>query len=208
MLLDWIKPTFRRSMKFPSSELKTNYRQEIAMKKKASIYFFSESSIYFAELHGVISQKMSLLLWIPQVIVLHIVYKCYFELCWTSGFVNPQSQANWFYFCLQEPRIREEPYSVELHGRVTVRPQQLIMLIITKLLVSVKVHGSSATFQQCWKRTTLTVNNNSVPDSINNFQNYWVIGFCLSSGTIKTREHKISETATVSVFRWGGTQFP
>jgi hypothetical protein len=42
-----------------------------------------------------------------------------------------------------------------------------------KLVASVKDHGSSATFQQCWKQTAFRVNNASIPDNIKNFQNYW-----------------------------------
>jgi hypothetical protein len=35
-------------------------------------------------------------------------------------------------------------------------------------------------------------------------QNYWVFGLCLSSGILKTREHNVLETRSVSVLRWGG----
>jgi hypothetical protein len=35
-------------------------------------------------------------------------------------------------------------------------------------------------------------------------QNYWVFGLSPSSGILKTREHNVSETASVSVFRCGG----
>jgi hypothetical protein len=70
-----------------------------------------------------------------------------------------------------------------------------------KLVASVKDHGSSATLQQCWKQTTLAVDNASIPHYINNFQDYWVFGFCPSSGILKTTEYNVSETGSVSVLR-------
>jgi hypothetical protein len=36
-----------------------------------------------------------------------------------------------------------------------------------------------------------------------NTQNYWVFGFRPSSGILKTRKQNVSETACVSVLRWG-----
>jgi hypothetical protein len=38
-----------------------------------------------------------------------------------------------------------------------------------------------------------------------NTQNYWVLGLCPSSGIMKTREHDVSETGSVSVLSGGGT---
>jgi hypothetical protein len=38
-----------------------------------------------------------------------------------------------------------------------------------------------------------------------NTQNYWIFGFCPSSGILKTREHNVSETGSVSVLRKGET---
>jgi hypothetical protein len=35
-----------------------------------------------------------------------------------------------------------------------------------------------------------------------NTQYYWGSGFCSSSGILKTRKYKISETGSVSVLRW------
>jgi hypothetical protein len=35
-------------------------------------------------------------------------------------------------------------------------------------------------------------------------QNYWVFWLCPSSGILKTREYKVSETGYISVLRWGG----
>jgi hypothetical protein len=32
-------------------------------------------------------------------------------------------------------------------------------------------------------------------------QNYWVLGFCPSSGILETRKHNVSETGSVSVLR-------
>jgi hypothetical protein len=37
-----------------------------------------------------------------------------------------------------------------------------------------------------------------------NTQNHWVFGFYPSSGIPKTRKHNVSETASVSILRWGG----
>jgi hypothetical protein len=34
-----------------------------------------------------------------------------------------------------------------------------------------------------------------------NIQNYWVFGLCPLSGILKTKEHKVSETGSVSVLR-------
>jgi hypothetical protein len=41
-----------------------------------------------------------------------------------------------------------------------------------------------------------------------NYNNYWVFGLCPSSGIQKTREHKVSETGSVSVLRWGRGETP
>jgi hypothetical protein len=41
-------------------------------------------------------------------------------------------------------------------------------------------------------------------DQLHNTQNYWVFGLSPSSGIIETRKHDVSETGSVSVFRWGG----
>jgi hypothetical protein len=35
-------------------------------------------------------------------------------------------------------------------------------------------------------------------------RNYWVFGLCSLSGILKTREHNVSETGSVSVLRRGG----
>jgi hypothetical protein len=37
-----------------------------------------------------------------------------------------------------------------------------------------------------------------------NTRSYWVFGLCPSSGILKTKEHNVSETGSVSVLRWGG----
>jgi hypothetical protein len=37
-----------------------------------------------------------------------------------------------------------------------------------------------------------------------NTQNYWVLGLCPPSDILETRKHNVSETGSVSVFRWGG----
>jgi hypothetical protein len=34
-------------------------------------------------------------------------------------------------------------------------------------------------------------------------RNYWVFGICPSSGILKSTEHNVSETVSVSVLRWG-----
>jgi hypothetical protein len=38
-----------------------------------------------------------------------------------------------------------------------------------------------------------------------NTQNYWVLGPTLSSGILKSREHKVSEIGYVSILTWGDT---
>jgi hypothetical protein len=38
---------------------------------------------------------------------------------------------------------------------------------------------------------------------VNNTQNYWIFGLCPSSGILETRKH-VSETGSVSAFRWDG----
>jgi hypothetical protein len=37
--------------------------------------------------------------------------------------------------------------------------------------------------------------------TVYNTQNYWVFGLCLLSGTLKSREHDVSEAGSVSVLR-------
>jgi hypothetical protein len=37
-----------------------------------------------------------------------------------------------------------------------------------------------------------------------NILNYWGFGLCPSSGILETREHKVSETGSVSILRWRG----
>jgi hypothetical protein len=37
-----------------------------------------------------------------------------------------------------------------------------------------------------------------------NTQNYWVFGLFPLPGILETRKHDVSETGSVSVFRWGG----
>jgi hypothetical protein len=44
---------------------------------------------------------------------------------------------------------------------------------------------------------------NNLKQTKGNNQNYWVFGFCPSSGIIQTREPNVSETGSVSVLRWG-----
>jgi hypothetical protein len=39
-----------------------------------------------------------------------------------------------------------------------------------------------------------------------NTQKYWVFGPSLSSGILKSREHKVSEIGYVSILRWGDTR--
>jgi hypothetical protein len=41
-------------------------------------------------------------------------------------------------------------------------------------------------------------------DGVYNTQNYWVFGLCPVSHILKTREHNISETGSVSILMWGG----
>jgi hypothetical protein len=47
-----------------------------------------------------------------------------------------------------------------------------------------------------------------VPTMVYNTQKYWVFGLCLSSGfflNTKEKKNNVSETGSVSVFRWGKT---
>jgi hypothetical protein len=37
-----------------------------------------------------------------------------------------------------------------------------------------------------------------------NTQNYWVFGLCPSSGILEARKHKVSETGSVFILKWGG----
>jgi hypothetical protein len=39
-------------------------------------------------------------------------------------------------------------------------------------------------------------------------QNYWVFGLFSSSDILETRKHDVSETGSVSVFRWRGEKTP
>jgi hypothetical protein len=40
-----------------------------------------------------------------------------------------------------------------------------------------------------------------------NIQNYWVFGLRPSSSILKTKEHNVSETGSVSILRWEGDTY-
>jgi hypothetical protein len=55
-----------------------------------------------------------------------------------------------------------------------------------------QVYCSSET--DIWGKVVNTVN-------VKTFRNYYVFGLCPSSGILKTREHSVSETGSVSILR-------